>query len=243
MPRERQVSWDKTFRLIPSRYPPIDLFERISDPADWEMLAAIEGLTNDRLRDEIGRIDLISPMERIAGPGASPIMAAFTHVGFASRFTDGSYGVYYASDRLDGAIKEVAHHQEIFLRRTSEPATHIQMQLYVGSISAVLHDVRGGWPAIHDPDSYVASQKLAVSLRRTGSNGLVYDSVRLTGVSNVAVFRPGVLASPSGKSHVKQAEHIQLEWNGTRIFRFIKVGEPNWHPIDSPKIPAEGPPS
>jgi hypothetical protein len=239
LPRSHQVSWDKTFRLIPSRYPPIDLFERIADPADWEMLAAIEGLTNDRLRDEIGQIGLVPPMDRIAGPGASPIMAAFTHVGFASRFTDGSYGVYYASDQLAGAIKEVVHHQEMFLRRTSEPATHIQMRLYVGSISAELHDVRGGWPAVHDPVSYLAAQKLALSLRKTGSNGIVYDSVRFIGVSNVAVFRPRVLASPSGKAHVKQGEHIQLEWNGTRIFRFIKVGERNWQSIDSLK----GPPS
>jgi len=207
------------------------------------MLAAIEGLTNDRLRDEIGQIGLVPPMERIAGPGASPIMAAFTYVGFASRFTDGSYGVYYASDRLAGAIKEIVHHQEVFLRRTSEPATRIQMRLYVGSISADLHDVRGGWPAVHDPDSYVASQRLALSLRKIGSDGIVYDSVRLVAAANVAAFRPRILASPSGKAHVKQGEHIHLEWNGTRIFRFINVGEPNWQSIDSLKIPTEGPPS
>ncbi len=61
------------------------------------------GLTNDRLRDEIGDIAIVPLAERLAGPGASPIVAAFTHIGFPSRFTDGSFGVYYACKSFDGA--------------------------------------------------------------------------------------------------------------------------------------------
>ena len=53
-PPTRTLRWNKTYRLVPSRYPPIGLFERIADPADWEMIAHLEGLTNDRLRAEIG---------------------------------------------------------------------------------------------------------------------------------------------------------------------------------------------
>ena len=37
-------------------YPPIDLFEDIADPADWELIAAAEAKTNPRVREEIGAI-------------------------------------------------------------------------------------------------------------------------------------------------------------------------------------------
>ena len=48
-----EVRWQPCFRVIPSRFPPIHLFERVSSPEDWEALYWLESLTNPRLRDEI----------------------------------------------------------------------------------------------------------------------------------------------------------------------------------------------
>ena len=48
--------WKPCWRIVPSRYPPIDLFERIAPPEDWEALAAVESLTNPRIREEIQSI-------------------------------------------------------------------------------------------------------------------------------------------------------------------------------------------
>jgi hypothetical protein len=233
LPPERMVRWAKTYRCIPSRYPPIDLFERISDPSDWEILAAVEGLTNDRLREEIGNVALVPVAERLSGPGASPIMAAFTHVGFPSRFTRGTYGVYYASDRIEGALREGAHHRGVFLGRTSEPKTLVQMRTYVGRIAGKLRDVRGGWPEIHDPDSHTRAQELGERVRALGGNGIVFDGVRLPIASNVAVFRPRVLRAPAGKPHVIQGPHLTMEWDGARISRYILMGDPEWTPLPS----------
>ena len=230
LPPRRRVAWAKTYRVVPSRYPPIDLFERVGDPADWETLAAIESLTNDRLRDQVGTISMVPPAERISGPGASPIMAAFTHVGFPSRFTDGSYGVYYASDRLEASLREVAYHQGRFLARTNEPRTRIEMRAYVGSIDGALHDVRGGWPAVHDPDDYTASQHLGRAVRAAGGDGIVYDAVRMKGAHALAVLRPHVVASPvPGRAHVIQGPHFFLGWDGTRIDRYLQVGNVTWN--------------
>ena len=233
LPRERRISWERTYRLVPSRYPPIDLFERVGDPGDWEILAAIEGLTNDRLRDQIGTISAVPPEERISGPGASPIMAAFTHTGFPSRFTDGSYGVYYASDRLPGALAEVIHHQQRFLRRTAEPACWLQMRAYSGKVAAPFHDLRGGFPEAHAPESYAASQKLGGVLRARGSNGVVYDSVRLAGAANLAAFRPRALASSTRRAHVIQGPHLVLDWDGTAVTRYIQMGESSWQSAEA----------
>ena len=230
LPPRRRVTWPKTYRVVPSRYPPIDLFERVGDPADWETLAAIESLTNDRLRDQVGTISMVPPAERISGPGASPIMAAFTHVGFPSRFTDGSYGVYYASDRLEASLREVAYHQGRFLARTNEPRTRGEMRAYVGTVDGSLHDVRGGWPAVHDRDDYAAAQQLGRAVRAAGGDGIVYDAVRMPGAHAIAVLRPHVVASPTpGRAHVIQGPHFFLGWDGTRIDRFLQVGNVTWN--------------
>ena len=84
---------------------------------------AIEALANPRMRDELGELQLVPPEERVSGPGATPVMAAFTHLNpEGSRFSDGSYGVYYAAHSLATAMAEVSHHRAVFLRRTDEPA-------------------------------------------------------------------------------------------------------------------------
>ncbi|MBW7946602.1 MAG: RES domain-containing protein, partial [Sphingomonadaceae bacterium] len=75
-----QVDWKGAVRIIRSAWPPIDLFEDIADPADWPLLIAAEQKTNPRLMASIGTLDLVPPKRRVAGPGASWLMAPFTHV-------------------------------------------------------------------------------------------------------------------------------------------------------------------
>ena len=43
--------WATSHRIIRTIYPPVDLFEDIADPADWELLTAAEAKTNPRIRD------------------------------------------------------------------------------------------------------------------------------------------------------------------------------------------------
>ena len=50
------VHWHPCYRIIPSRFPPISLFEDIADPADLEAVFRVESLTNDRLREEVGEL-------------------------------------------------------------------------------------------------------------------------------------------------------------------------------------------
>ena len=70
------VAWLPCWRIVPSRFPPIQLFERVTDPADLEAIIELESLTNDRLRDQVGDIRLVPEQDRISGPGTSTIMAA-----------------------------------------------------------------------------------------------------------------------------------------------------------------------
>lgn len=220
-PPLRRIAWTPSWRIIPSRFPPINLFERVAEPADWEAVIEIESLTNPRLRDEAGDISLVPVEERVSGPGASAIMAAFTHPNPAgSRFSDGTYGAFYAARSLDTAIAETTYHRERFLRDTNEAPIHLDMRVYLTDLDGRLHDVRkqqAAAPLLYHPEDYTASQRLGRTLRAAGSDGIVYASVRHKGGKDskdgecVAVFRPRVL------SNCRQERHLSYVWDGTRI--------------------------
>jgi hypothetical protein len=221
MVREREevpisrVHWPSCYRIIPSRFPPIDLFERVADAADLEAVIAIESLTNERVRDEVGELRLVAEEDRITGPGAGYIMAALTHVPpDGSRFADGTYGAYYAARDLATAVDETVYHRGRFLRATREGPMELDMRVLRARLDADLHDLRGMRNAlrdIYDPDDYSASQALGRQLRAARSWGVVYESVRRPGGECVGVFRPKAL------SRCRQAQHLAYVWDGSAI--------------------------
>lgn len=209
------VDWLAAVRLIESRYPPIDLFEDIADPEDWELLAAAEGKTNPRIAETIGNLDLVPAARRVNGPGASYVMAPFTHCSLdkPGRFHDGSFGAYYAAKEFETAVAEVAHHQA---RRLSDsrdtPGWISDMRELVGAVQANLLDVRGqGFDALLTPHDYAPSQAYARDARGNGEGGIVYPSVRNPGGECIAAFWPDVIARPM------QGRHFRYHWDGVRI--------------------------
>nr|WP_205208595.1 RES family NAD+ phosphorylase [Arenimonas caeni] len=211
-PRLARVDWPEAWRLVPSRFPPQGVFDRIARPEDLEALYLLESLTNPRLREELGQLQLVPRARRVSGPGTQPVMAAFTHLNPAgSRFSDGSYGVFYAARTLDTAIAETMHHRAAFMAATNEPAMNIEMRCYRTAIRARLHDLRRGWQAMLRPDDYGPPQALARTLRTEGSDGVVYPSVRHAGGQCVGVFHPDVVAP------CVQARHLVYYWDGQRI--------------------------
>jgi hypothetical protein len=219
--------------VIASRYPPIDLFERVSpDPAVWDVLIELEQLTNPRVRDQVGAISLVPAARRVSGPNASWVMAAFTHLNpKGSRFSDGSYGVYYAAYRLETAIKETAYHFERLARDSRDPARREDMRVLVGSVSNDFHDVESLSPAerssVLDPASYATSQAFARALRQADSNGIVYPSVRDPGGHCLAAFWPDVVGIPT------QERHLQYDWDGARVGRYFDYALDLWVPLQA----------
>ena len=209
--RLRLVDWRPSHRLVPSRFPPVGLFDRVARPEDLEAVYAIEALTNDRVREEAGDLTLVAPTERISGPGTTPIMAAFTHLNpEGSRFSDGQYGVYYCARDLSTALAEVRYHQERFLRHTREGPTRLEMRLYLADLHGRLIDLRGR-ADVHAPGSYAASQAAGRALRTAERDGILYRSVRDPDGLCAAVFRPRVL------SRCRQSRHFALHYDGHAI--------------------------
>ena len=214
-PPVSNVHWNPSWRLVPSRFPPVGLFDRVTDGSDLEAILAIESLTNARLRDEVGNLRLVPENERQSGQGTTPIMASFTHVGDGSRYSDGNFGVHYAAKDIETALAETRYHRERFLQRTDEQAIEIDMRSYASEIKTELHDIRGmqtDLSAIYDTNAYGNSQELARSLRDKGSNGIVYDSVRYADGECVGIFRANI------PQPVVQGSHYCFQWDGNSIY-------------------------
>src|SRR5699024_5774748 len=163
-------------------FPPVDLFEGVNgSPDDWELLNEYEGETSTRLRQEAGEIHLLRKADRRAGPGWSPVMAAFCYPApSGSRFADGSFGIYYAARTEDTAIAETRYHAERFMRESNEPPIQLQRRVYLANLSADMVDLRGqdSATALLAPDDWAASQPFGRHAWDKGEYGIVYPSVR-----------------------------------------------------------------
>jgi len=207
----RRTRWRPSHRLVPSRFPPVGLFDRVAAPADLDAVFELEAMTNDRLREETGELSLVAKADRVSGPGTTPIMAAFTHLNLeGSRFSDGAFGVYYCAQKLETALSEVRYHQERFLARTREGPLRLELRLYLADLDARLVDVRR-LAECHRPDDYGLSRKLGGALRAEGRDGVLYRSVRYEGGLCAAVFRPRLL------SNCRQSKHYAFHFDGRSV--------------------------
>ncbi|MFN3751505.1 MAG: RES family NAD+ phosphorylase [Thiobacillus sp.] len=215
------LKWRPAYRVIPSRFPAVGLFERVARPEDFDALYALEALTNDRLRDEVGDISLMPPEERLFGPGSTCIMAAFTHLNpQGSRFSDGSYGVFYCARQRDTAIAETRYHAARFMAATREPPMRLQMRLYSVNAQDRVADLRAASktePRIVDPDDYAYTQAIGRGLRSEGALGLVYPSVRHRDGQCLAAFRTALV------KNCLHAAYLEYQWNGEGIDAVFEV--------------------
>ena len=225
-PDQIKIKWPEAWRIIASRFPPIQLFERVSDnPVAWEALAALEQATNPRFRDEAGDISLVPKDRRVAGAGATWVMAPFTHVNAkGSRFSNGTFGVYYTARDLVTAVRETAFHFERFARDSNDPPRREDMRVLLGKVANTFDDLDSvpDSKKILNPNSYAVSQPFGVERRTAESNGISYPSVRHAGGRCIAAFWPNVVGIPI------QERHLQYDWDGKRVARYFDFGREEW---------------
>ena len=210
------VHWPRASRIVATRHPPIDLFEDIAEPEDWDAINIGEGATNARLMEAAGQLQLVPAARRVSGPGASQVMAPFTHVSpeWAGRFHTGLFGAYYAANRFETAVAETAYHRARFYRASGErPGWFCQFRELIGEIRCDFADIRDvmRFADYLQPDDYRPSQQLAVTLRDSGSNGVVYPSVRDAGGECIAAFWPDCVGIPI------TARLLSYHFDGERI--------------------------
>lgn len=216
-PRRYRPRWQQQVRIIATRHPPIDLFESL-DLGEDELRGvwALAELTNPRLQQQAGRLNRVRKGDLISGPNASIVMAAFTHIGFPSRFTDGSFGIYYAGRDQETAVRETVFHRELDARDAGLGPDVFQMRAYVGQVQKSCYDVRGReYDHLHDPDVNRYGTAQAFTKQLLGADpdawGIVYRSVRHPGGDCLAALRPPCVSLP------QTGPLLAYHWDGTRV--------------------------
>jgi len=203
LPKTTHLEQDDTRRLIPNRF--FDEGESVLSrlglpPAQMAHLYQLDDATNERLAGEANLLPGITVHELVFGvPHFHIINAAFTHAQpHGSRFNAPDRGVWYASFSMKTAQAEVAFHYSAWLREINwqEEETVVYRE-FLADFRADFHDLRGD--ATHkkylQPDSYRASQRLGRQLLNRGSAGVVYPSVRHSGGTCIACFRPALVGN------------------------------------------------
>jgi len=196
-----------SFRLIPSKFPPIGLFDTVATAADLQAVMELAGWTNDRLVAE--RLARLPQAEWVyGGANSSVVMASFLHVAPGGmRFNGPDLGAWYAAASLTTAVTEVAHHlrREAFATRAT--AVTRTFRTYTAEIAGSYLDIRGqqaSRPEVYDSASYAASQVLGEGIRVAGGDGLLFDSLRHAGGVNIVAHRPRNVLN------VVQADHYEI---------------------------------
>lgn len=204
-------------RLVNSKFPPMSLFDDVASPAEFDALFALQALTNPRLLNDMGVLNLLPVAERPLGiPGAGYAVAPFTHVNpQGSRFSNGDFGVLYIADRLETAIAEVRFHQQQYWQGVQglhyDRLVFRALQCRFDAVPCADASQLPLEHAIYHPSNYQTAQLVGAQLRRDATIGVRYRSVRQEHALCVALFTPRQVHS------MVQSCHVEMIWDGRRI--------------------------
>jgi RES domain-containing protein len=215
LPRTTLLRQFDTCRAIPSRFAARNdsvLAGIAEDDAHLADLFELDNATNERLRGERGLLPGIGIDELVFGvPNASLVNAAFTYAHpQGSRFNGPDRGAWYCSFEVETALAEVAFHKSVEYQEIGRFNDSVTYETLLADFTNEFHDVRRDqrFASCLDRVSYVASQQLAARLIDRGSVGVIYPSVRRTRGTNLACFRPAVVAN------VRRGDAYRLTWSG-----------------------------
>ena len=175
-----------------------DLFDDLSEnAADWQAAIDLELQTKPPLFASTAPI-VARPFEEAAWNDA--IGYPFRHW-MRSRFSDGSFGVWYGADSIETTVHETVYHWRARLLADAgftQPGIRMERKVYRVRCDAALVDLRPAvpkHPGLVDPTDYTLPQQVGARLHREGHPGLVTKSARCLGTV-YAVFNAKVLSQP-----------------------------------------------
>lgn len=194
-----------------------DLFDDLSDrPDDWKLAQQVEAAVKPTPYQSPVPI-IHRPFEEAAWMHA--VGFPFTHW-TQSRYSDGSFGVWYGADSVQTSIWETAYHWYFgFLADAGyqQPGVVCERKLYQVQCEAALLDLRRLWrkyPGLLHPKDYGYTQSLGRRLHKEGHPGLVSRSVRFPEGECYAVFNAAVLSRPRQQGSLRYrigTAHIEVQ--------------------------------
>lgn len=195
------------YRLIPSRFPPVELYERIGDAGLQNVAKSLEALTNPRL---------IAAERQGAPAGAetfSPLFQNWNHAPFAYKDPRGSFllgpafGVLELVDTKEGALAYAILRREEFLAATSERPTTLDMRLLITPVDGRFEDLTSLDPELGQAERWAIGQTLV----ENESQGALTYRPQISAARFLSVFDRAVLGT------TVQATHYRFVWDGARI--------------------------
>jgi hypothetical protein len=195
-----------TYRLIPSRFPPVELYEPICQPSDWDGVKRVEGMTNPRLREMATGLGLLHPDDR-GRVSQNWLVAPFTYPDpEPSPFSDGSYGYSLVAETIAGALLEAVRRREAFLSRTEQGPARVEMRMLKTPLQAELLEEYDQFQL----EDWSETHSRVRALRDSGSYGFWLPKRENLG-------RLAVVLRPTAFGTAVQAEHYAFIWNGKAI--------------------------
>lgn len=175
-----------------------NLFDDLTDDTDaWESAQQLESDTKPQLFTNQTPI-IHRPFEESEWNMA--IGFPFAHSA-QSRYSDGSYGVWYGAADLETTVYETAHHWRTKLLSDAEgflkPGVSIERKVYLVRCDSALIDLRPvvkKYPELIYPNDYAATHAIGRKIHHEGHPGLLTKSARYKKGEVYAVFTPNVLS-------------------------------------------------
>lgn len=229
--KKTELSVRGLVRLLPATYhKPPALRGLVDTDEELAVLAEVEGLTSARLLAERGRNPHFDPRElawrrrdrdlRIYGD--THVNAAFTYTrAGGNRFNSEERGAWYCAWEVMVSVAEVAWHRTRELQFTGsfhDSARYVELiSDFIGEFDDLTdeptHPALNADPALGYPEG----QELAARLRREGSRGLIYPSVRAPGGNCLVCFEPGAV------QNVRPGASWNLIWEGTPDYSVVAI--------------------
>jgi hypothetical protein len=205
------VHWSgDAYRLIPSRFPPVNVYRGLIANGRLEELVAAENLTNPRLRSH-GRIVSMGQ----GNAEADPRLQNWNLAPFAYGNPDGT--LFFGEDRpclelsaeRQTALAVSVAKRESFLQSTQETSIGLDMRMLSTPISGVFWDLRGLAEPAGGLEQAVRKQ---IGLKApAAAQGLLFRPAERSAGTCIAILAGEVL----GKS--TQTVHFRYVWDGARI--------------------------
>lgn len=202
-----RVKWDQTgHRLIPSRFPPVRIYEGLVANDRYDSLIEIENLTNPRLKaaERLGEVETAKSPNRLQN---------WNHAPFAYSNPEGSlfFGpdrpcVELAVDRQTALAISISRRQR-FLSRTAEPALGLDMRMLSTPVTGVLLDLRPLGSALSETERRFIGE----SVQEDEVDGILYVSPERPSGAALSILRGSALG------RTVQASHYRFAWNGDKF--------------------------
>jgi hypothetical protein len=197
----------KYYTLIPSRFPPIDLFDRLMG-LQRDAVVEIEALTNPRLRERERLLNGVN-----ATDASSPHLQNWNHAPFAypnpegSWFFDETRPALELADTLQTALAVSVRKRELFLARTGEDPVDLDMRVLSHCVKGKFLDASSWDPNLSKEERWSRGRDI---LDRE-VDGVIFRCPHRPSAQCIAILNGQALG------RAVQEEHFRFVWDGQRI--------------------------